>query len=893
MKTHQLICFFIILFPSVVFAQEQTQSTNAFLDLQRKGNFSSNISEMQNPLSQDELKRLLKEKPKCNYFVFTESRNLDIIMTDSIPKCWLTKNNDKNLAFVSTCLPGEYFTFQIGLYTPYQKLQDVEIVFDDFENEKGECIEKNRITCFNQEGIDVNGKYFRKTINIPQYKVQALWVGVDIPIRAKGIYTAYLIIKAKNASQVKVKLSIEVGGKPIYNHGDDEGWRKGRLRWLNSTIGIEKTPTKPYVPIDIFENRLTYLGGAIYLDEYGLPKKIINHYDESNILDTSISNDILSDRMKFVIETDSGEEILSLQHHTILEKTSTKFRWEKILINKDFELTIIGTFDFDGFFHYSCQVHSLSGINIKDIRLEVPYDKKSAQYMMGLGHCGGYRPSERVCWQWNVNKHQDKVWLGKVNSGLNFVFMDQNYQRPLVNIYYSLGKLNLPISWANNNKGGIKIEENSDNVLLTAYSGERELEKGNRLYYNFNMLITPVKSLNLKQQAEIRFYHSNTDVSSNYIEEAEQAGANAVNIHHKKDIYPFINYPYYDEALPDLKLFSDKLHSNKLRMRLYYTTRELTIKLPELWAIRSLGNEIIHDGPGKNVRTLIHPNGPHPWLSENLKTNFIPAWYNAFNEGKYKGDMDLSVITTPDSRWNNYYLEGLDWMVKNLGLDGIYIDDSALDRFTLQRARRILDSNGKDRLIDIHSWNHNNEWAGYANSIHIYLELLPYIDRTWIGEGFSEENTRDFWLVEMSGIPFGLMGETLDAHNPFKAMTFGMLPRMPWSGNPISFWKLWDTFEMKNARFLGYWDSRNPVECESNEVKASIFYNPKTRKMMLVLANWSKDDQTAAFRIKDHDRSEHFICYPKIKGIQEGNKPTKFEAKQGGIYIIDNINLEF
>ena len=91
--------------------------------------------------------------------------------------------------------------------------------------------------------------------------------------------------------------------------------------------------------------------------------------------------------------------------------------------------------------------------------------------------------------------------------------------------------------------------------------------------------------------------------------------------------------------------------------------------------------------------------------------------------------MDISVITTPDSRWNNYYLAGLDWMVKNLEVDGIYIDDSALDRKTLQRARRILDADGKRRLIDIHSWNHMNQWAGYANSC-IFIQSFSRIDRT-------------------------------------------------------------------------------------------------------------------------------------------------------------------
>ncbi len=84
------------------------------------------------------------------------------------------------------------------------------------------------------------------------------------------------------------------------------------------------------------------------------------------------------------------------------------------------------------------------------------------------------------------------------------------------------------------------------------------------------------------------------------------------------------------------------------------------MKIPELWALRSLGGEVIHDGPGKDTRTLIRRNGPNEWLNKNLATHFIPAWYNAFEEGKYAGDMDISVITTPDSRWNNYYLP--DWI---------------------------------------------------------------------------------------------------------------------------------------------------------------------------------------------------------------------------------------
>ena len=44
--------------------------------------------------------------------------------------------------------------------------------------------------------------------------------------------------------------------------------------------------------------------------------------------------------------------------------------------------------------------------------------------------------------------------------------------------------------------------------------------------------------------------------------------------------------------------------------------------------------------------------------------------------------------------------------------------------------------------------------AGYANNLTIYMELLPYFDRLWIGESFNcNEVSWDYWLVEMSGLP--------------------------------------------------------------------------------------------------------------------------------------------
>ena len=143
----------------------------------------------------------------------------------------------------------------------------------------------------------------------------------------------------------------------------------------------------------------------------------------------------------------------------------------------------------------------------------------------------------------------------------------------------------------------------------------------------------------------------------------------------------------------------DQAHRENIRLKVYYTTREFTKNLPEFWALNSLNGEIVYPGPGNSSKTVINPDGPKEWYVKNLRENYIPAWYNEIKEGKFKGETDLSVITTPDSRLNNFYVAGLDWMVQNIGIDGVYIDDSALDRYTLMRARkdyRQVSSGGKD-----------------------------------------------------------------------------------------------------------------------------------------------------------------------------------------------------
>lgn len=872
------IIWIIISLVFIVRLEAQNSITNAFDDLKRKGTVNSQESEMNRFASAEDLSNLLSEHPVCGYFCFTEDRLHDIRFCSFVPQHWIKRPAETRRQFRGECSPGEFFTWQIGIYAPYRPLEEVSIRFSDLVNDNGDKIESRAIQCFNLEGTNPNGKSFRRTLNVTQGYVQPLWIGMDIPETAQGLYQGKAVLKEKNRYPVEIKIILNITGSPVENHGDNEGWRKTRLHWLNSILGQDDLPTRPYTPLKVREQEISWMGTSLKLGKSGLPEQIETHYNQNGLLDTTITNRILTHPLSFILETTNGQETLKGGKLQIINHTPAQVCWESRSRNKNFEVLCSGTFGFDGIGDVQIRVKARKDIRVKDIRLEIPYSAYASKYLMGLGHKGGFRPDTLIDWHWDTARHQDKIWMGNVDAGLNFRFRDNNYVRPLVNIYYNLGKLNLPVSWGNENKGGIRIDPlKTETILLTAYSGERQMNKNDTLYYNFDMQVTPVKPIDLRRHTRDRFYHSNSDLSSGYLPAALKAGANFINIHHKKDIYLFINYPYYDDSVDDLKSFIDKAHRQNIGVRLYYTTRELTVKIPELWAFRSLGSEVIHDGPGKDTRTLIHKNGPHEWLNKNLTTHFIPAWYNAFKEGKYAGDMDISVITTPDSRWNNYYLAGLDWMVKKLGIDGIYIDDSALDRQTLQRARRILDQDGKYRLIDIHSWNHMNRWAGYANSLHLYLELLPYVDRIWIGEGFKADNTPDFWLVEMSGIPFGLLSETLDAKNVYRGMIFGMPPRLPWSGNPVPLWQLWDSFGIDRAVMKGFWDEQCPVKMDNPNLLTTVY--TQDNQALIVIANWTDRPQSGNIILDEQRLGFRPVTatVPAIKGLQS-EKTIRLQA---------------
>lgn len=215
MKKTFLTVVVLLLAWSNVDLKAQETITNAFDDLKRTGTVNEQDSEMRQATSDTALQKLLTQKPAAGYFCFAEDRMHDIRLDQIIPARWTERVFDTWLQLKGDCQPGEFYTWQIGVFTPFKELKGVSVSFSDLVNADGNKIKSTSFQCFNQEGTDTDGQTFRKTVCIPKGYVQALWIGMDIPASAKGIYKGKAFVKEGSSQPVEIAIELNVSGSPI------------------------------------------------------------------------------------------------------------------------------------------------------------------------------------------------------------------------------------------------------------------------------------------------------------------------------------------------------------------------------------------------------------------------------------------------------------------------------------------------------------------------------------------------------------------------------------------------------------------------------------------------------------------------------------------------------
>ncbi len=975
-----------------------------------------------------EVAKLLADHPADQYLLFPEDRKFAVRMFDDLPLKWI--RSGPSTEFHGEAQPGEYYVFQIAVYAARQPISNVALGFGDLKSDAGKTIPASGFTCFNLSGTDWLGRPMTLAFPVGKGQVRPLWIGVQIPKDAAGTYRGSVRVSPVGEPPSAVSVVLDVSGAVLADAGDSDLWRLSRLRWLNSTLGIDDDVIPPYTPLTVSGATVKCLNRAVTFGPSGLPSSLRSNGREILAAPAQIVLDTAAGRLRWT----PGPSKLTAQKPGRVERASSSTAGP-------LSVAVDSKMEFDGCITFRATLTAKSAADLRDVRLELPIRRDVAPYMMGMSARGGFRPKEWK-WSWNATRADEMVWLGDWNAGLQLKLLAHTDTWPNGGMADTI----VAPSWSNDGKGGATITEAGDRVLVRAFTGPRRLAAGEKLELRFRFLVTPFKPID-PNHWNWRYGDVNAD-------------GNILHVHHATFENPYINYPFLtsdrladlvkkvkaiqgrrsdfgslsypaegnihldrgsvsvwttvnfdpkigeplqsrfnralfylnfpnedqfgfywnidargmraylrrgspalnqfqamiDASAPQWKqgerhlltvswgdrlaifidgklaaaapyagLLATPLRDATLRfegdgflfdaikitdasfdenvpatpaadahtllldtfastdgktvtrperiaaggegklagvcelapgdpgrrlhfsstfaptppkgVNLYYTVRELSNHVAELWALRSLGDEVIANGPGliySVEKTLVSmPGGGYPWLREHLVSGYVPGW----RQPLFDGETDAAFATQGLSRWHNYYVEGMRWLMQHTGVDGLYLDGIGYDREIMKRIAKVMYRANPKSRINFHSGNSYDYLDWRVSPASLYMEHFPYITNLWFGEMYDYSRSPDYWLVEISGLPFGLTSEMLEYQNggnPYRGMIYGMTGRLHPSASAM--WRFWDEVGIQDARMIGYWQPDCPVHTSRPDVLATVYRKPG--QAVIALAHW-------------------------------------------------------
>ncbi len=1015
-----------------------------------------------------EIKTLAAKYPNSTYVVFPEDRKFPLRMFGDIPDRWV--QNGPSNTFTGQAQPNEYYAFQLGVFGIRKPATNVKIQYSGLKSADGKIIPASAFNCINTGGRDWLGRKMNRTFTVPQGKVNAMWIGVDVPKTASGTYTGTVTIKPANAPASTVKLILTVSGPVLADKGDSQLWKMSRIRWLDSVKGTDENVIPPFKPLKVSNDTVSLLNRTVAFGPLGLPSAIV-----SNKLN------VLASPMQLLIDTGNGITALKSSGKTqTLKHTDANYERVNTFSGTGFSGRMYSKTEFDGCINYEMSLKATKNIQLRDISMNMPITKSIAEYMTGMSYRGGFRPPVWT-WTWSLERAENMVWLGNVDAGVQLKLT------PDKDIWSTdLKESGLPDGWSNGGRGGCTIAERDGSILTRVYTGSRSLKAGQTLKFRFRLLVTPFKPVDGK--------HWDWRV-----------GTNITHVHHGTMEHPYINYPFltndrlkytieqqkyprigklsypangnidpkrgaihiwaqvdFDPSLSwnqGLVSFNTKnsdenfgvywnvdnhgMRANIARqeaiskawswpiitqstqswqrgekhvitlswgdaletfidgvkvtgasfpgtiigsgedgmidlsggfniqavkisktpytqgaplsptkdndtllldtfkqvngqsstpevgqgvghlsgstnviagdfgkkiefkaekpggggVNIYYTLGNMSNHMAEIWPLRTLRSELFSTGQTilytDKEQVINSGGGGYPWLVEHLVDDYVPGWRQPLY---WTGENDAALATKGISSLHNWYIEGMDWIMKNLGIDGLYLDGIGYDRETMKRMAKTMRRNSPNYRINYHNGN-NFDWLGdfRVSSINATMEHLPFVTSLWFGEGFDYDRSPDYWLIEVSGLPFGVSGEMLnyqDGGNPWRGMLYGMSGRQ--NVTAPAMYEFWDAYGIQSTKMIGYWNHNCPVKTDNKDILATVYV--KNGKTLISIGSWAKTKTDISLKINwkalGLDPSKATMKAPAIRAFQEEttfniNNKIPIEPGKGWLIVLE------
>lgn len=313
------------------------------------------------------------------------------------------------------------------------------------------------------------------------------------------------------------------------------------------------------------------------------------------------------------------------------------------------------------------------------------------------------------------------VWIGGGTAGMRLKLKgtERHWDDPMWNGVEAMD--GIPRSWGGDQKdGGCRVAPGSVHpqamALLECASGPLRLKAGETITYRFDLLITPFREPDLAEHFAQRTLQIGYPAAAlpfyDWTNITKRWKPSVINLHQGTVLNPYISYLNDPDTVETMGKFVQEAHQRDIRVKAYFTVRELTVRAAEgaeFWAATSLGDEVILPRYPADLRGDMpdpwddsYPFG-NQWLKEHLLTasdspgnsghcntsqrphpcpgvqvNYSPAYSAAIpsslSDPTVRGRWDYSIHVSAVSRWNNWYVEALNYAARNPPfLDGVYL----------------------------------------------------------------------------------------------------------------------------------------------------------------------------------------------------------------------------
>ena len=458
--------------------------------------------------------------------------------------------------------PGEFFTFQLGLWAFRGAIANVSYTASAFAPAAGggAAIPASALTVLNLEGSDVFGAPFVNTqYALAAGEVGSLWVGLALPAAAApGLYTGSVTLASPSGggAPIATAVTLNVTGAPVPYGGAAAVTSMARLAWLNSQRGLEDTVPAPFVAVGAAPAppgqrglALTSLNKQLAVGEDGLPSGLTVAYPRVRSGAPAPSlHAVLGAPIAFTLHDatpgtpPAGPPTLTAPA-ALLRVTNSSATWSAtstvpLAGGAAATLTTVGTLDFTSYLNFAVTISNAGAapLALGDVRLTVPMAADNLGWVVGMDDTGKEAcVYEDRAWRWHNTSGANKLWWGRPEAGLVLNLKGEGVQwdSPMFGKDYPVFPY-IPDTWGGVGAQGAAASPYGVNLTAgtaVAFSGPRTLAPGESVVFRFDLALTPSKPQDWTRHWATRTRQLGYDVPYASPQAVSDMGVTVVTLH--------------------------------------------------------------------------------------------------------------------------------------------------------------------------------------------------------------------------------------------------------------------------------------------------------------------------------------------------------------------------